>query len=121
MEKSIPIKTTSKTFYRQYLEILNPLIKLRKRELDVLASLLRYNNQLLKVPEEHRWKIIFEYDTKTEIRTDLNLSEAGMNNMLSALRKKKIIKNNRVAKWLLIYPGEECKISFKFSIDEPNT
>jgi hypothetical protein len=121
MEKSIPIKTSSRTFYRQYLELLNPLIRLRGKELDVLAALLKYNNKLKDIPEEHRWKIIFEYETKTEIRTELKLSEASMNNNLSALRKKNIIKNNRVVKNLLIYPGKECKISFKFSINEPNT
>lgn len=120
MEKSIPIKTTSKSFYRQYLELLNPLIKLRGKELDVLAALLKYNNKLKDIPAEHRWKIIFEYETKTEIRTELGLSEASMNNNLSALRKKSIIKNNKVVKSLLINPGKECKVSFKFSINEPS-
>ena len=121
MEKSIPIKTSSSMFYRQYLELLNPLIKLRGKELDVLAALLKYNNKLKDIPEEHRWKIIFEYDTKTDIRTELGLSEARMNNNLSALRKKSIIKSNRVIKSLLIYPEKECKISFKFLVDESNT
>tara|TARA_R110000868_G_scaffold11475_2_gene56161 strand:- start:2006 stop:2374 length:369 start_codon:yes stop_codon:yes gene_type:complete len=114
MEKNIPIKTSSVKFYRQYLELINPLIKLRGKELDVLAQLLLYNNDLKKIPEEHRWKIIFDYDTKTKIRTELGLSDASMNNNLSALRKKGLIKNNQVMKNFLVYPKDKVKITFNF-------
>jgi len=118
MEKNIPISTTSELFYRQYLELINPLLKLRGKELDVLAQLLFNNNQLKEIPEEHRWKIIFDYDTKTKIRTALGLSDASMNNNLSALRKKGVIKNNEVVKNFLVYPDKSVKITFNFQINE---
>ena len=116
MEKNIPIKTTEDKFYRQYLELINPLLKLRGKELDVLAQLLLYNNSLKDIPEEHRWKIIFDYDTKTKIRTELDLSDASMNNNLSALRKKGIIENNKVLKNFLVYPNGAVKITFNFDL-----
>lgn len=118
MEKNIPIKTSETRFYRQYLELINPLLKLRGKELDVLAQLLLYNNSLKSIPEEHRWKIIFDYDTKTKIRTELNLSDASMNNNLSALRKKGIIKNNQVLKNFLVYPNGSVKITFNFNLKD---
>jgi DNA-binding MarR family transcriptional regulator len=118
MEKSIPITTTGKRFYRQYLELINPLLKLRGKELDVLAQLLYHNNELRNISDEHRWKIIFDYDTKVKIRTELGLSDASMNNNLSSLRKKGVIVDNKVVKNFLIYPGEQCKISFSFKVKD---
>lgn len=120
MEKSVPIKTTENKFFRQYLELLNPLLRLRGKELDVLAEILYHNHKLDKVPEQHRWKIIFDHDTKTEIRTKLDLSDASLNNNLSALRKKGIIRKNKVAKSFLVYPSNYCKLTFSFNIDKEN-
>jgi len=120
MEKKIiplpPIGVSK--FFRQYLELLNPIIQLRGKELDVLAELLYYNHTLKAIPEEHRWKLIFDYDTKLKIRNKLKLSEASMNNNLSALRKKNIIQENRIGKAYLIEPGKSFLLGFNFVIDE---
>lgn len=115
MEKNIPIKTVESKFFRQYLELINPLLKLRGKELDVLAELMFYNHSLKDIPEEHRWKIIFDYDTKIKIREKLNLSDASMNNNLSVLRKKRIIDNNKVSKAYLILPQTGFKLTFQFN------
>lgn len=116
MEKSIPISTDSRKFFRQYLELINPLVKLRGRELDVMSELLYYNDKFKDIPEEHRWKLIFDYDVKTEIKERLKLSDASLNNNLTILRKKKILVKNRVVKSFLIYPSDTCKLSFIFNI-----
>ncbi|MAH44671.1 hypothetical protein CMI37_02530 [Candidatus Pacearchaeota archaeon] len=120
MDKSVPIKTTKGKFFRQYLELLNPLLRLRGKELDVLAEILYYNHKLEKIPEKHRWKLIFDYDTKTEICQKLQLSDASLNNNLSALRKKGIIKKNKVTNGFLIYPNNYCKLTFSFNITTEN-
>lgn len=120
MEKSVPIKTTENKFFRQYLELLNPLLRLRGKELDVLAEILYHNHRLEEIPEKHRWKLIFDYDTKTEIRTKLQLSDASLNNNLSALRKKGIIRKNKVSDSFLIHPSNYCKLTFSFNITEEN-
>ena len=118
-KKIIPLPpTTGPKFFRQYLELLNPIIHLRGKELDVLAELLYHNHSLKSIPEEHRWKLIFDYDTKLKIRNKLKLSEASMNNNLSGLRKKKIIQDNRIAKAYMVEPGKEFLLGFKFVIDE---
>lgn len=121
MEKTIQVPTTERRFFRQYLELINPLFKLRGKELDVLAEFLYYNHQLKEVPEEHRWKVIFNYETKTKIREKLNLSVASMNNNISALRAKKIIRDNKIHKDFLVHPEGECDIIFRFKVNEPNS
>ena len=117
MEKKVNIPTNENKFYRQYLEILNPIIKLRGKELDVLAELLFHNNRLKEIPEKHRWKLIFDYDTKADIRGKLKLSEASLNNNLSALRKKKIIVENEVLKNFLVSPHESFSLKFNFKMN----
>jgi len=120
MDKSVPIKTTENKFFRQYLELLNPLLRLRGKELDVLAEILYHNHKLESIPENHRWKLIFDYDTKAEIRNKLHLSDASLNNNLSALRKKGIIRKNRIPDSFLIHPSNYCKLTFSFNITEEN-
>jgi len=120
MDKSIPIRTTKSKFFRQYLELLNPILRLRGKELDVLAEILYYNHKLENIPEKHRWKLIFDYDTKAEIRQKLQLSDASLNNNLSALRKKGIIRKNKVTDSFLIYPNNYCKLTFSFNIGQEN-
>jgi hypothetical protein len=121
MEKKIPIRTTEAKFFRQYLELINPMLKLRGKELDVLAELLYYNHQLSNIPQEHRWKLIFDYDTKVKIRNKLNLSEASMNNNLSALRKKKIIQENKIMPGYLITLDSSFQLTFNFILNGTNS
>ena len=115
MEKILPLRTTEKVFFRQYVEILDPLIKLRDKELDVLAELLYYNNKLKDIDIKNRWKLILDYDNKKDIANTLGISVASLGNNLSSLRKKGIIVDNRVVANLLVHPGEEFKLTFKFT------
>jgi len=116
MEKNVTIPTDESKFYRQYLEILNPIINLRGKELDVLAELLFHNNRLKDIPEDLRWKLIFEADTKTSIRDKLNLSEASLNNNLTGLRKKRIIVERKVIKNFLVRLDENFSLKFNFKM-----
>lgn len=116
MEKNIPIATTENKFFRQYLELINPILRLRGKELDVLAELLYYNYKFKNIAKEHRWKLIFDYDTKTKIRTKLELSDASMNNNLSALRKKNVIEANKVKQAYLVYPDNKFSLKFQFNV-----
>ena len=118
MEKIVPLKTTEKVFFRQYVEILDPLIKLRPKELDVLAELLYYNNKLKSIDSKNRWKLIFDYDNKKEIADSLKISVASLGNNLSYLRKRGIIVDNKVVDNLLVYPGKDFKLTFKFSLND---
>jgi len=120
MEKVVPVNTSKEKFFRQYVELLNPILKLRGKELDVLSMLLYCNNEKQYIQEHDRWVNIFSYDNKWKMRQDLGLSDASFANNLSSLRKKGVITENKVAEGLLIYPGENKKfsLSFKFNIHE---
>lgn len=120
MEKKIQVPTTHRKFFRQYLELINPLLKLRGKELDVLSEFLYYHDKMKNIPNEHRWKVLFNYETKTDIRENLKLSVASMNNNMSSLRSKGIIKDGKISKNYLIHPTNECNIVFSFKVNEPN-
>ena len=67
---------------------------------------------------KNRWKLILDYDNKKDIATDLNISVASLGNNLSSLRKKGIIIDNKVVSNLLVYPGKEFKLTFKFKVSD---
>ena len=118
MDKVVPIKTKEAVFYRQYVELLNPLIKLRPKELDLLAELLYHNNKLKDIDIKNRWKLILDYDNKKDMATNLDMSVASLGNNLSYLRKKGIIINNQVSNNFLVYPDKNFKLTFNFIIDD---
>ena len=102
--KKIPIKTNDGRFYRQFLELIKslpPINKLRPKEMDVLAQLMRENGRLRAVPEEDRYMIIFSTKKRREIRDIVGISEDSYNNNLSILRKHGLItKGNYLNKFL---------------------
>ena len=118
MEKVVKLNTGEKVFFRQYVEILDPLIKLRPKELDVLAELLYHNNKLKDIATKNRWKLILDYDNKKDMATSLNISVASFGNNLSYLRKRGIIVDNKVVDNLLVYPGKSFKLVFNFKVED---
>ena len=117
---NININTTNRVFFRQALEvikILPPLDKLRGKELDLLAELLYYNHLYSNIDIKLRGKLIFDYDTKILIRDYLEISEAGLNNLLTSLRKKNIITKRDIVNTYGI-SIDNPKITFNFSITD---
>ena len=53
-----------------------------------------------------------------EIRSKLNLSDASMNNNLSALRKKGVIEDNKVKAAYVVLPENNFILGFQFSISK---
>lgn len=95
----IPIPTTQRKFFRQVLEILKPippLNLLRNKELDVLAEFLYYNDKYSHLEKDIRSKIVFDYDTKLDMREYLNMDEQSFNNHMTSLRKKGILTKRSV-------------------------
>jgi|32_taG_2_1085360.scaffolds.fasta_scaffold29183_1 hypothetical protein len=114
----IPIEVKKDNFYRYYVELINPIIKLRKRELDVLARLMYYNNEYKDLKEDIRFKIVFDYDTKVKIAKELDISLDVLNNNFSELRNKEIIKDNKLTKGFQIYHNDkEHKLTFRFGFE----
>jgi hypothetical protein len=107
----ININTNKRKFFRQALEIiktLSPINRLRNKELDVLAELLYFNDKYSNIPQELRWKIVFDYDTKMEIIKYLNIKDTDMYNILTSLRNKGVLK------------GRTVEHTFGLTSDNPN-
>jgi hypothetical protein len=119
MKKSITINTDKRKFFRQYLTILKPVLKphLSNGELNVLGELLYFNNEHKDISLDIRNKIIFDHDTKIDITNNLNISQSTLGNILTSLRKKKYLIDNKFRKGLDIYPGKNIDINYKFNIE----
>ena len=117
--KTIPIKTDNDKFYRQFLEVLRsvpPINKLRPKELDVLAEIVRQNSLLKDYPEEHKNTILLSQTSKKEIMDKINIGADSLNNNLSVLRKFNILtKDNRLNKFFNgIEFGGKFELNFTF-------
>lgn len=116
---TITIKTSEEKFFRQFLELVKgfpPLNLLRPKELDVLAEIMFQNNKYKDLDKNVKNKVIFNTDTRKEMRTNLNMSEEGFNNNLSILRKHKVLdKQNNLISFLsnTIYT-KDFKLIFNF-------
>lgn len=120
MEKEIKINTDRKKFFRQYVEILKPICKLRGRDADVLAELL-YQSYIRKDINSlsDRFRLIFDYNTKMTICEELNMGIAGFGNSLTQLRRKGVIgKGNVINPGYLINPDDDI-VSIKYSFMFP--
>jgi len=68
------------------------------------------------------WKLTFDYDTKHKIYAELNVIEGSFNNTLYALRKKKIIIDNKINKSFIpildLTTSNTYSLIFKFEIND---
>lgn len=119
MNKEVEIKTSEKQFFRQYVELIKPFLKITsKRTLDVLSLLLWYNYDKKDIKDlKDRCKLIFDYDIRNEMAKELKITMFALNNQFSILRDKGMIKPlNILDKNILIYPEDEYNLIFKFKI-----
>lgn len=115
-----------KDLFFRWLDITKTFHNLNKQQQQVLALLL-YNHYMLKkdiTNEKILWKLVFDYDTRVKIREDETFGEKGLNgnsfeNILSSLRKKKVIVDNKVSPAYipdLTLGSKEFSILFAFNI-----
>jgi hypothetical protein len=131
-EKTVVMPSTNaRTFYRRYLALLQPMIKLRKREADVLAELMYFNYMKRDVVNDtDRFTLIFDISTRRKIGDYLGehdkntgelikpLSNPVIQQALTGLRKKGLISGIRLKNFFLIEPQEgEFSLTFKFIVE----
>ena len=107
-------------FYRQYIEILQPILKLRKREADVFAELLYHNYLKRDVKNsEDRFKLVFDISTRNKISEKLNISNAVIQQALGGLRKKNVIKGITLRETFAVEPSNGVfNLNFKFVVQD---
>ena len=91
---TIPIKGNITTSLKAYLQILNPVLKLKDKEIEVLSSFLSiwYKNK----NNDNIEKLLFSTPIRKMVRNSIGMSEASFNNHITMLRKKKIIVDKKI-------------------------
>lgn len=121
-KKQANIKTDIKLFFKYWLNFTKPFHSLSDREINVVSLLLYYHHIFKKetTNEKMLWKMLFDYDTKMLIKKELdNMKDPILQNILSSLRRKKVIVNNKLNQAYIPDIGKDnnFKIIFNFLIN----
>ncbi len=116
---NIPIER--KNLFSKWLEITKPFHKLPAHHCATVALLLYYYDKYKYElgNEEIAWKMVFDYDTKVNIKKELGVKDGSFQNMLSTLRSKGIIKDNKVVPRYIPNIEKDAKffkVTFNFNI-----
>ncbi len=85
----IPVNTTPSEFFGLYISILNPILKLRQREADMLEAFLKVYYTNKNHPRVNQ--LLFSSSSLRTIRESLGMTVASFNNHKFRLRKKEIL------------------------------
>lgn len=122
--KQALIKTNVKNFFKHWLTLTKPLHKLKPQEMNALSSLLYHYFEFKKEikNDDLAWKLTFDYDTKHKIYEELSVIEGSFNNTLYALRKKGVIKDNKINKSFIpvldLSKDKTYSLIFKFELND---
>ena len=109
--KKFTIKTTKNQLYNNYLSVIQPLLGITDMELLILAELCKVQD---KVTDKTLLPAVLSTETRKEIRTRLNMSEAAFNNNISRLKKKDLISDvSGVDDKLMLKGMTDIMFSFK--------
>jgi len=107
--KQANFKASTKECILSFLTITKSMHKMTDQEIKILTLFLFYHNKEKKnfARDKDLWKHIFDYDTKLKIREELEIGNAVFQNILTSLRKKKVIKNNQIIPYFILNIKEE--------------
>lgn len=117
----IPINISQSDFIDYYINLLNPFLKLKPKELEVYISICKvyYHNKDLKDINT----LLFKRSTLKAIRQSLNMSTNSFNNFKFKLRSKGLITDTFLSDTtlnLLPLNPTSTEITFKFTITKNN-
>ena len=108
----IPINSDINKSLRAYLQVLNPVLKLKDKEIEVLSSFLSiwYKNKNNKDLN----RLLFSTPVRKMVRKSIGMSEASFNNHITMLRKKKMIVDKKINSSILEAIKEEgIEVTYK--------
>jgi predicted nucleotide-binding protein (sugar kinase/HSP70/actin superfamily) len=91
---NIPIKSDIPQSMKAYLQVLNPILKLKDKEIEVLSSFLsiwQSNRDNANID-----KMLFSTPVRKMVRKQIGMSEASFNNHITMLRKKNMIVDKKI-------------------------
>lgn len=86
---TVRLELKKSEFWKMYLKIMNPILKLQNKEQEVLACII-----LVAVANRNNTNLeskLLDYNSRVKIRSYLKMSEASLNNIISDLKKKKLL------------------------------
>ncbi len=119
----IPIEVEAKDYIKSYIACLNPILKLRPREIEVLAVLTKSYFQLSEFADQGHFKHseIYERmhgDVGRKILSDsIQMSTASFTNHIGKLKQKKIITaESKLPDYLITVPKTGGKVVYDIKI-----
>lgn len=116
-------KANKEQFFKIWLVILQPFLKIRNKELELLAKLL-YHRYLISQEVKNKEmldELLFSSKTRKHIMKELDIKEYSYNNLLSSLRKKNIVTDNSINKKLIPVikePFDNFKLVYNIDIED---
>lgn len=104
-------KVSKEKFFKIWLMILQPFLKLRNKELELVAKLL-YHRYLISLEVKNKEMLddlLFSNKMKKQILSELDIPEYAYNNILTHLRKKDIIKDKTINKKIIPVVNDDFK------------
>jgi hypothetical protein len=120
--KVISLPTNEDKIYKQILAFMNFMLNLTPQERDILAELIKLNNEYEALPPDKRAKFILSTDMRKEIREKLLIEEKQFNVILSKLKGDKksfmgkplLDENNMLHPQLQFKPDQD---GFQFEVN----
>ncbi len=108
----IPINSDINKSLRAYLQVLNPVLKLKDKEIEVLSSFLSIWHKNKNNKDLNR--LLFSTPVRKMVRKSIGMSEASFNNHITMLRKKKMIVDKKINSSILEAIKEEgIEVTYK--------
>lgn len=87
-----------KDLFNKWLDVTRSYHGLTSQQQDVLALFLYHHYKLKQDITNSKilWKMVFDYETKQLIKDELDMKDASLQNILTKLRNKNIIKDNQI-------------------------
>lgn len=115
------ITTNFNGLIRKWVAFTYPFHKLPTQEQETLTAILIFYFQFKKNIKDENiiWKMVFDYDTRVKISNMINTKDYTLQNNLTKLRKKNIIKDNKVVPNYIPNLEPDCKsfrILYNFTV-----
>mgnify|MGYP001486882904 CR=1 FL=1 len=115
-------EVTKENFYKVYLSIINGLLHLTNKEIQVLSELLRLHELDARtkpgLTAEERSRLLFSFESRNILQKRLGITQFNLNNYMKSLRTKRVIivENDLYRINPMLIPtknGKLTKIEFK--------
>ncbi len=121
-KKQATFKTSVMGCIEGFLNITKPMHKMTEQEIKIVTLFLYYYNEEKSnfAREADLWKHLFSYDMKLKIREKLGINNPVFQNLLTSLRKKKVIQDNKISSYYLLNinaDDEAFELIFRFNLN----